>query len=298
VKVVDFTGGEPTLFKHLVPALALAKSLGFMTSVTTNGMIYPRFADAMAGKVDALLFSIDSPDRDEHDRIRGVKSFDLAVRAVRLAKKKGEVVYISSVVTNESIDRVEEMVRFARELGAILYLGPCYSYFGNPGLTHDNCRRLLGFYGRPGLIVDRAELRLIIDGGNDIADPVCRAVSSTVVISPDNKLLLPCYHLSTQGLPITDDLFEVYHSSIANEAKAMEGRYDFCAGCAVYCYMRMSLYRKYPLDSLRSAAHYLKERVRYRRAPVLALAAEPAEPPKPLEPGAGRRRLPLMKPPR
>lgn len=274
VKVIDFTGGEPTLFKHLVPTLTLAKKMGFITSVTTNGMLYPKFADALAGKIDALLFSIDSPDGAEHDRIRGVKSFDLALRSIRIAKEKKNVVYISSVVTNKSIDHVDEMYRFARALGVILYLGPCYSYFGNEGLTPENCKRLLEFYGRPGLVVDRAELRLIIDGGNDINDPVCQAVSSTVVISPDNKLLLPCYHLSTQGIPIEDDLFGVYNSRAADEAKRMEGRYDFCAGCAVYCYMRMSLFKKYPVDSVRSAVHYVKERLRYRISPPVAVATE------------------------
>lgn len=291
VKVVDFTGGEPTLFKQLVPTLALAKSMGFITSVTTNGMLYPRFADALAGKIDALLFSIDSPDRDEHDRIRGVKCFDLALRSIAIAKEKGNVVYISSVVTNQSIDHVEEMYRFARGLGVILYLGPCYSYFGNTGLTPENCTRLLAYYGRPGLIIDRAELRLIIDGGNDIENPVCQAVSSTVVISPDNKLLLPCYHLSKQGLPIENDLFGVYHSRTANEAKAMEGRYDFCAGCAVYCYMRMSLYKRYPVDSLRTAVHYVKERVRYH---LPALAGAPVPVAQPVAAERAPVRLPIL----
>lgn len=288
VRVIDFTGGEPTLFKPLVPTLALAKSMGFVTSITTNGMLYPKFAEALAGNVSALLFSIDSPDPAEHDRIRGVKCFDLAVKSIGIAKGKGHVVYISSVVTNQSIDQVEAMYRFARQLGVILYLGPCYSYFGNPGLTPENCERLLAYYGRPGLIIDRAELRLIIEGGNDTSNPVCQAVSTTVIISPDNKLLLPCYHLSQQGLPINDDLLAVYNSPAANEAKGMEGRYDFCQGCAVYCYMRMSLYKRYPVDSLRTAVHYVKERIRYR-IPALAVAAEYGEVPAP-----ARRRLPIV----
>ena len=36
VKVIDFTGGEPLLHRQLPEILDLAKSLGFITTVTTN----------------------------------------------------------------------------------------------------------------------------------------------------------------------------------------------------------------------------------------------------------------------
>jgi len=43
VKILDITGGEPLLYRHLVEMLTLAKEMGFTTSVTTNGMLYPRY---------------------------------------------------------------------------------------------------------------------------------------------------------------------------------------------------------------------------------------------------------------
>jgi MoaA/NifB/PqqE/SkfB family radical SAM enzyme len=203
VFVLDVTGGEPLLYRNLVEMLALAKKMRFFTSVTTNGMLYPKFAKDLLGKVDALLFSIDSTDPDEHDRIRAMTSFHLVVEALNVARKLNQQFYISHVVTNQSIDHVDEMIRFARDQGAILYLNPCFSFFGNEGLEADNARRLVSYFGKPGVIVDRAQLELISSGGNDPDDPVCRAVTSTVVISPENQLLLPCYHFKHEAVPST-----------------------------------------------------------------------------------------------
>ncbi|HEY6460966.1 MAG TPA: radical SAM protein [Polyangiaceae bacterium] len=291
VFVLDVTGGEPLLYRNLVEMLTLAKKMRFMTTVTTNGMLYPKFADQLVGKVDALLFSIDSTDAEEHDRIRAMKSFHLALEALATARKLRQPLYVSHVVTNDSFDHVDEMVRFAKDQGAILYLNPCFSFFGNEGLDPEKAKALAKYFGKPGVIVDRAQLELIASGGNDIEDPVCRAVTSTVVISPENKLLLPCYHFKDDALPIDGKLYDLYtYSTVVRQAKEMEGRHSFCQGCTVYCYMRSSLLWKYPVESVLLAGHYVRERVRQRIKSYVA----PAQPTVvPVAPAAARRRLPL-----
>ena len=60
VRVIDFTGGEPLLHRELPEFLALAKEMGFITTVTTNGMLYPKYAEKLKGKIDMLHFSLDS----------------------------------------------------------------------------------------------------------------------------------------------------------------------------------------------------------------------------------------------
>ena len=42
VKVIDFTGGEPLLHRELDQLLREAKSQGLITTVTTNGLLYPQ----------------------------------------------------------------------------------------------------------------------------------------------------------------------------------------------------------------------------------------------------------------
>jgi MoaA/NifB/PqqE/SkfB family radical SAM enzyme len=307
VMILDVTGGEPLLYRHLIEMLTLAKSMRFMTTVTTNGMLYPKFADELAGKVDALLFSIDSTDRHEHDRIRATKSFHLSLEALAVARKLRQPLYISHVVTNESYDNVEEMIRFAKDQGAILYLNPCFSFFGNEGLDPEKAKGLAKYFGKPSVIVDRAQLELIAGGGNDTKDPVCRAVSSTVVISPENKLLLPCYHFKDDALPIENKLYDIYkYSDVVKNARENEGRYSFCQGCTVYCYMRSSLYWKYPAQSVLLAGHYVRERVRQRvrnivsppqptLIPVKSERKRTPAPPLAVVPEADdRRRLPIV----
>ncbi|HZU84521.1 MAG TPA: radical SAM protein [Polyangiaceae bacterium] len=294
VFILDVTGGEPLLYRNLIEMLTLAKKLRFITSVTTNGMLYPKFAEQLAGKVDALLFSIDSTDPDEHDRIRATTSFHLALEALAVARKLQQPLYISHVVTNESFDHVEEMIRFARDQGAILYLNPCFSFFGNEGLDVEKARGLLKYFGKPGVIVDRAQLRLITSGGNDPEDPVCRAVTSTVVISPENQLLLPCYHFKQDAIPIENKLYDLYtYSDFVQKAKREEGRHAFCKGCTVYCYMRSSLFWKYPVESVLLAGHYMRERVRQR---IRNVVSPPRPAPHPVQTAPRRRRLPVAHP--
>lgn len=294
VFVLDVTGGEPLLYRNLIEMLTLAKKMRFMTSVTTNGMLYPKFAEQLKGKVDALLFSIDSTDPEEHDRIRAMKSFHLALEALATARKLDQPLYISHVVTNDSFDKVDEMIRFAKDQRAILYLNPCFSFFGNEGLDREKAKGLTKYFGKPGVIIDRAQLELIASGGNDPDDPVCRAVTSTVVISPENQLLLPCYHFKNDAIPIENKLYDLYKFSPAvRRFKEMEGRYDFCKGCTVYCYMRSSLLWKYPVESVLLAGHYVRERVRQRirnRISPPTTGVIPA----PVRAGGPVRRLPIM----
>jgi MoaA/NifB/PqqE/SkfB family radical SAM enzyme len=265
VMVLDVTGGEPLLYRHLVPMLTMARKMRFLTTVTTNGMLYPKHAKELVGKVNALLFSVDSTDPDEHDRIRAQKSFHLVLEALSVARKLKQPLYISHVVTNESYPHVDEMIRFAKDQNAILYLNPCFSFFGNEGIEPAKAMSLSRYFGTPGVIVDKAQLKLIESGGNNPDDPVCKAVSSTVVISPENHVMLPCYHFKNETVPIHNNLYELYTSSPRiQEAKRMEGRHDFCKGCTVYCYMRSSLFRRYPMDSVLLGAHYVRERARQR----------------------------------
>ena len=50
VKVIDFTGGEPLLHRQIDKLLSLAKSLGFITTLTTNGLLYPKYAEKLRRK--------------------------------------------------------------------------------------------------------------------------------------------------------------------------------------------------------------------------------------------------------
>ena len=262
VRIVDFTGGEPLLYEGLPETLAHAKRLGLRTTVTTNGIRYPDRARELAGLIDILQFSLDGRDRDSHDRITVTPSFDHVMESVELARSLGDRPTFIHTVTDENIGHVPDVIALARRMEALLFLNPCFSYFGNPGLSRESALKLGRMAHGRGVVLDRGFLRFLIDGGNRISSPRCLAVTSTVVISPDDQLLLPCYHHRTTALPIGGRLFARRNSPEVREAREREGRYPFCEGCAINCYLRASLFRRldrYFLPSVLSAGRSLWE---------------------------------------
>ena len=78
------------------------------------------------------------------------------------------------------------------------------------------------------------------DGGNHVDRPICLAGTTTIVISPENKLVLPCYHLGIKEISIEQDLYQLYQSEQVQKLVALEGRLPECEGCTINCYMQPS----------------------------------------------------------
>ncbi len=267
VKVIDFTGGEPLLYEGLPDALAYAKKNGLKTTVTTNGILYPSRSAELAGLIDILQFSLDAATKDDHDAVKGVPAFDSVMESIEIASGLSERPTVIHTVTDDNLPYVPDIISLARKLNVLLYLNPCFAYFGNPGLSRDSVVKLDRLAHGKGVSVDRGYLHFVGDGGNKRDNPICRAVSSTIVISPDDRLILPCFHYKTKTLPIKGNLTGLWNSSEVHKERLMEGRHPFCDGCTVYCYMRASLFRtfnRYFLPSVFSAVKYIYE---YYRIP-------------------------------
>lgn len=243
VKVVDFTGGEPLLHRQLPEFLALAKELGMITTVTTNGLLYPKYGEQMRGKVDMLHFSLDSVDAETHNKSRRVDCFDHVMRSIELAKSWGESPDILLTVTDSNQDEIASAYQqFVVDKGLTLILNPIFPYQGvGEELSLATLQSLRKWAGKPGIYLNEAFLDLRKQGGNKTSNPVCKAGSSTVVISPENKLVLPCYHLGIKEIPIEGRLEMVYNSQEAQSEIAREGKLPGCEGCVINCYMEPSL---------------------------------------------------------
>lgn len=244
VKVIDFTGGEPLLHQKIDELLAMAKEMKFITTVTTNTLLYPKMAERLKGKIDMLHFSLDSPDKEEHDRMRGVPCFDFIMESIATAKKLGERPDILFTVFDHNIHkirRVYEEICLPNNL--VLILNPAFDYNQvqtGGGLSAKALEELLGWSRKKNVYINEGFIQLRKDGGNQIDKPICLAASTTIVISPDNKLVLPCYHLGMESFEIAGKLFELYHSEEVQKLVALEGRYAGCQGCTINCYMQPS----------------------------------------------------------
>lgn len=94
--------------------------------------------------------------------------------------------------------------------------------------------------GKKNIYLNEGFLQLGKDGGNHISDPVCKAASSTLVISPENELVLPCYQPGEEHLPINGKLLELYRSEKVKKLVALERKFPACEGCTINCYMQPS----------------------------------------------------------
>jgi MoaA/NifB/PqqE/SkfB family radical SAM enzyme len=263
VKVIDFTGGEPLLHRQIATLLSLAKGQGFITTLTTNTLLYPKWANQLKGLVDMLHFSLDSPYEDEHNKSRGVNCFNSLVESVKIARTLGERPDILFTVFNHNIHQIETVYqKFCKPDNLVLILNPVFDYAqvktgGN--LTSDSLQELQAWGKRKNVYLNRAFLSLRADGGNHINDPVCKAASSTIVISPENKLVLPCYHLGLDEIEINNNLLALYNSPKVQNLVALEGKYDACEGCVINCYMQPSFavnINKYWWQALGSTVKY------------------------------------------
>ena len=236
VRIVDMTGGEPLLHPDLPLFLREAKRRGLKTTVTTNGILYPARAEEIRGLVDWLHFSLDSIDAAEHDRIRGVRCFDRVMESLAVAQRLGEDPDILFTVTPENHVRLEEMIDLARQAGRMLILNPVFSYFGNLPLDKEGLDRLRAASSLPFVYVNRAMIRFMKQGGNHTSHPRCRAVSTTVVLMPDNTVLWPCFHRPVRKMPLTTGLRDTAIQSARERWIKREGRLPMCEGCSVSCY--------------------------------------------------------------
>lgn len=243
VKVIDFTGGEPLLHRQLPEFLKLAKASGLITTLTTNTLLYPKTARSLKGNVDMLHFSLDYFDEDKHDRSRGTNCYSFVLRSIELAKALGERPDILMTVFPDNLSEIQAIYkRITRPNDLVLILNPVFEYnqVGSNELSEQDLN-YLGDWGKmPGVYLNKAFLTLRKSGGNDISKPVCKAASSTIVISPENKLVLPCYHLGIKEIPIQDNLLTLYQSSAVQELVKLEGRMPACQGCSINCYMQPS----------------------------------------------------------
>lgn len=244
IKFIDFTGGEPLLHPYLPAMLKLAKAHRFFTSVTTNCLLYPERAEQLTALISLLHFSLDSMDEDENDRIRGKGSFASVMQSIELAKNLGEHPDLLFTATPANFKAIAELARFAQQEKLILIVNPVFKYSDQSPLTNEALDYLDRFRNRPYVYINRAFHALIRQGGNQRQKPRCRAVSSSIVISPQNELLLPCFHQSQLAIPIQSNLPEILRSQTYRSFKRQQGTFPLCDGCTINCYFDPSFLYK------------------------------------------------------
>jgi radical SAM protein with 4Fe4S-binding SPASM domain len=113
---VLFTGGEALTYRGCEDLFARAHERGLDVTLFSNGLLIDRHLDAIKRYVDQVQISIDGPDADTNDPIRGPGTFERAKRAVDTLLDEGVSVRISMVVMEANIAAVRrDFLPFARQ---------------------------------------------------------------------------------------------------------------------------------------------------------------------------------------
>jgi MoaA/NifB/PqqE/SkfB family radical SAM enzyme len=113
-----FLGGEPTLHPDLVHGIIKAKELGYSVTVDSNGYLFHDFLDRIEpDTLDYLSFSLDGPNSEINDPIRGENVFEVCVENLRRAVRLGFNVSVIYTVSCRNIEYLENMGPLLKELG-------------------------------------------------------------------------------------------------------------------------------------------------------------------------------------
>ena len=116
---IIFLGGEPTMHSDLPHAIRFAKKLGYSSvTVDTNGFLFHDFlAQAKPTDLDFLSFSLDGPNPEVNDPLRGNGVFDICSKNLQAAVAAGFNVSLIYTVSRYNIKYLSDMAPLLAKWG-------------------------------------------------------------------------------------------------------------------------------------------------------------------------------------
>jgi SynChlorMet cassette radical SAM/SPASM protein ScmE len=141
------SGGEPFMRSDLSEILDHILRYHFRISINTNGTLIDDEIISQAcnsGRLDVIQVSLDGPDSQTHDRIRGKGSFERTIRGVETLRRWKACFSFFVVVSQNNKDSLQQIVRLSKRLGAsqisfspLLPQGSALSHFNDLFLFFD-----------------------------------------------------------------------------------------------------------------------------------------------------------------
>lgn len=117
---IYFTGGEPFLRKDILPLIEYVTSRTELVVLTNGVLMTPmraRHLSRIANNSLLLQVSLEGPDSETNDAIRGAGSFDAAVSGIRSLVEVGLPPVVTTTVTKLNRHRITDTSRFLASLG-------------------------------------------------------------------------------------------------------------------------------------------------------------------------------------
>lgn len=248
-KIINFSGGEPTLRKDFPLLIEHAKKRKMKVFFNTNGSLIKQRADELL-KADFIRVSLDGT-KDVHDKTRNFPgAFKKATEGIKLLKSKGANVMINTVVTSKTtFETMKEMAEIAKSLGVQISYSMIVSSLQTrehpqpnmldkeqTNLKSDknefisNVKKLKKEFKRT-IDCPEAYLDIIKNGG--LKKFGCRAMDIAIAIKPDGAVSMPCGDFPLKIM--RGKIKSIYYGSEAKKFREMQGKYWFCKDCYVRC---------------------------------------------------------------
>ncbi len=123
VSLLAFSGGEPMLAGDFWEVVERAGAMKFNISIATNGSLLTKEAAKRMRDINVryVEVSLDSVHPEKHDRFRGASGlWERAVAGIKAAlsqRNRGLKVGIASTITRLNFEELEDLIRFAEDLG-------------------------------------------------------------------------------------------------------------------------------------------------------------------------------------
>ncbi len=248
VRMLHFSGGEPTLRDDLPELIARAQGRGIIVSLTTNGSASESRMEKIA-RADLIRVSIDGTEAF-HDRRRNFPgAFQRATATLRFLRSLGKKPLMATTyMKNSSYGMIEELCVLAREIGVQITLniqgrnvnaGPLNAKGGSVNDLADPV--FAGFFdavGRArkkfGTVVANPEplLSVLKKGGLDRYG--CRAMDAAIALKHDGSVSMPCNGLMLQKVYGVAPSAAFYGKE-ALRIRPMQGKHAACRGCYIKC---------------------------------------------------------------
>lgn len=115
---VILLGGEPTMHPDLPEAISIAKKLGYQVTVDSNGFLFHDLLNRTTPQeLDYLSFSLDGPDPEINDAIRGEGVYEVCTTNIRRAIEAGFHVSVIYTVSRKNISHLHRMGALLESLG-------------------------------------------------------------------------------------------------------------------------------------------------------------------------------------
>ncbi|HEX8984033.1 MAG TPA: radical SAM protein [Bryobacteraceae bacterium] len=119
-RIVQFSGGEPTIYPHFFEVLKMAKDLGFShLQAATNGIMFTDLEFAMKAKeagLHTLYLQFDGVCEDAYMRTRGEALLEKKMQAIENVRKAGmKICFVPTIVKGLNDHQIGDIIRLALE---------------------------------------------------------------------------------------------------------------------------------------------------------------------------------------